>query len=141
MAKKAVRKLKLVIAAGKANPAPPIGPALGQAGVNIGEFVSKFNTATKAMGDNLIPVVVTIYEDRSFDFILKTPPASNLILKTIKVEKGSGKNTLSKIGKITKTQIREIAEKKMADLNANDVEAAMKIIEGSARSMGVEVVG
>ena len=141
MAKKTVRKLKLVIAAGKANPAPPIGPALGQAGVNIGEFVSKFNTATKAMGDNMIPVVVTIYEDRSFDFILKTPPASNLILKMIKIEKGSGKNALSKVGKITKAQIREIAEKKMADLNANDVEAAIKIIEGSARSMGVEIVG
>ena len=139
MAKKVTKKLKLVIPAGKANPAPPIGPALGQAGINIGEFVTKFNAVSKAMGSDLVPVVISVYEDRSFDFVLKTPPASSLILKAIGVEKGSGKNLVSKAGKISKAQIREIAEKKLQDLNANDVEAAMKIIEGSARSMGVEV--
>lgn len=139
MAKKVTKKLKLVIAAGKANPAPPVGPALGQAGINIGEFVTRFNAATKAMGNDLVPVVISVYEDRTFDFILKTPPASSLILKAIGAEKGSGKNLVSKAGTITKAKIREIAEKKLQDLNANDVEAAMKIIEGSCRSMGVEV--
>jgi large subunit ribosomal protein L11 len=139
MAKKAVKKLKLQIPAGKANPAPPVGPALGQAGVNIGQFVTQFNEATKDLGGDIIPVEISVYEDRSFDFILKTSPASRLILKAAGVEKGSGKNVTKKAGKITKQQVREIAEKKMDDLNANDVEAAMKIIEGTARSMGIEV--
>ncbi len=140
MAKKVLKQLKLQIPGGAANPAPPIGPALGQAGINIGDFVKKFNDATQAMRGDVVPVVITVYEDRSYDFILKTPPATNLILKAIGVEKGSGKNVAQKVGKITKAQIRAVAEKKMPDLNANDIEAAMKIIEGSCRSMGIEVV-
>lgn len=139
MAKKVTKRLKLVIPAGKANPAPPVGPALGQAGVNIGEFVKQFNDATKNMMGDVVPVEISVYEDRTFTFVLKTPPASSLILKALGVEKGSGKNTVSKVGKLTKAQVREIAEKKMPDLNANDIEAAMKIIEGSARSMGVDI--
>ncbi len=139
MAKKITKKLKLVIPAGKANPAPPVGPALGQAGVNIGEFVKRFNDATKTMMGDIVPVEISVFEDRTFDFVLKTPPASSLILKAIGKEKGSGKNKLEKVGKITKAQIREIAEKKLVDLNATSIEAAMKIIEGSARSMGVDV--
>ncbi len=141
MAKKVTKKLKLVIAGGKANPAPPIGPALGQAGINIGEFVTKFNAATKDMMGDLVPVVVSVYEDRTFTFVTKTPPASSLIMKAIKIEKGSGKPNTSKVGKITRAQIKAIAEKKLPDLNANDVAGAMKIIEGSARSMGVDIVG
>jgi len=139
MAKKVTKKLKLVITGGKATPAPPTGPALGQAGVNIGEFVKQFNDATAKMQGEVVPVEISVYEDRTFSFVLKTSPASALILKAIGKEKGSGKNVVSKVGTITKAQIKEIAEKKMVDLNANDVEAAMKIIEGSARSMGVEV--
>lgn len=139
MAKKITKKLKLVIQAGKANPAPPIGPALGQAGVNIGEFVKQFNDATAKMMGDVVPVEISVYEDRTFTFILKTPPASALILKAMGKEKGSGKNAVSKIGSITKAQLKEIAEKKMPDLNANDIDAAMKIIAGSARSMGVDV--
>jgi large subunit ribosomal protein L11 len=139
MAKKVTKKLKLVIVGGKATPAPPTGPALGQAGVNIGEFVKQFNDATSKMIGEVVPVEISVYEDRTFSFVLKTSPASALILKAIGKEKGSGKNVVSKVGTITKAQIKEIAEKKMPDLNANDVEAAMKIIEGSARSMGVEV--
>jgi large subunit ribosomal protein L11 len=139
MAKKVTKKLKLVIPAGKANPAPPVGPALGQAGVNIGEFVKRFNDATKTMTGDIVPVEISVYEDRTFDFILKTPPASSLILKALKQEKGSGKPNTAKIGTITKAQLREIAEKKMPDLNATDIDAAMKIIAGSARSMGVDV--
>ncbi len=139
MAKKITKKLKLQIAGGKANPAPPVGPALGQAGVNIGEFVKRFNDATKTMIGDIVPVEISVYEDRTFDFILKTPPASSLILKAIGKEKGSGKPNSAKIGTITKAQIRAIAEKKLPDLNANDINAAMKIIEGSARSMGVDV--
>ncbi len=139
MAKKITKKLKLVIPAGKATPAPPTGPALGQAGVNIGEFVKQFNDATAKMVGDVVPVEISVYEDRTFSFILKTSPASNLILKALGKEKGSGKNAVSKIGTLTKAQVKEIAEKKMPDLNANDIEAAMKIIEGSARSMGVEV--
>ena len=125
--------------AGKATPAPPLGPTLGQAGVNIGDFTKKFNDATKNMAGDLIPVVINVYEDRTYDFILKTPPASSLILKALKKEKGSGKPNLSKIGTLTKAQLKEIAEKKLPDLNANDVEAAMKVVAGTARSMGVEV--
>jgi len=139
MAKKIIKKIKLQIPAGKATPAPPVGPALGQAGIPIGDFVNKFNDATKGMLGDIIPTDITVYEDRSFTFVLKTPPASSLILKAVGVEKGSGKNLVSKAGKITKAQIKEIAEKKMKDLNANNVEAAMKIIEGTARSMGIEV--
>lgn len=139
MAKKITKKLKLVIPAGKATPAPPVGPALGQAGIAIGDFVTKFNAATAAMAGDIIPVVISVYEDRSYDFVLKTPPASRLILKAMKIEKGSGENLKKKAGTISRAQIKEIAEKKMVDLNANDIEAAMKIIEGTCRSMGVEV--
>jgi len=139
MAKKITKKLKLVIPAGKATPAPPIGPALGQAGIAIGEFVKQFNDATKNMIGDVVPVDISVYEDRTFSFVLKTPPASSLILKALGKEKGSGKNTVSKVGSITKAQLKEIAEKKMPDLNANDIDAAMKIIAGSARSMGVDV--
>jgi large subunit ribosomal protein L11 len=139
MAKKITKKLKLVIPAGKANPAPPVGPALGQAGINIGDFVTKFNAATKEMMGDIVPVAITVYEDRSYDFVLKTPPASSLVLKAIGIEKGSGTNMTKKAGTISKAQIKAIAEKKMADLNANTIEAAMKIIEGTCRSMGVEV--
>lgn len=139
MAKKPVRKLKLTIMGGAANPAPPIGPALGQAKVNIGEFVTRFNEGTKDRRGELVPVDVRIYEDRTFDLVFKQPPAANLILKAISKEKGSGKNLVSKAGTLSKVKLREIAEKKMKDLNANDVEAAMKIIEGSARSMGIDV--
>lgn len=135
-----IKKVKLQIPAGKANPAPPVGPALGQAGINIGDFVSKFNAATADMGGDIIPVEISVYADRSYDFILKTPPASSLIMKTIGIQKGSGKTPISKAGKITKAQLKEVAEKKMPDLNANDVDAAMKIIAGTARSMGVDVV-
>ena len=139
MAKKIVKKLKLNIEGGKANPAPPIGPALGQAKVNIGEFVSRFNEGTQKMKGEIVPTVITVYEDKTFDLRFKTPPAANLILKSIGKEKGSGKNTVSKVGVITKAQIKAIAEKKLPDLNANDVEEAIKIIEGTARSMGVDV--
>lgn len=141
MAKKITKKLKLVLPAGKATPAPPAGPALGQAGVAIGEFVKQFNDATAKMMGDIVPVEITVYEDRTFTFVLKTSPASNLILKALGKEKGSGKNAVSKIGTLTQAQLREIAEKKMPDLNANDIEAAMKIIAGSARSMGVEIKG
>ena len=141
MAKKITKKLKLQIEGGKANVAPPIGPALGQAGVNIGDFVSKFNAATKDRMGEVVPVSITVYEDRTFEFALKRPPATNLILKAIGIEKGSGKNAVKKAGSITKAQLKEIAEKKISDLNANDIEAAMKILAGSARSMGVDVVG
>ncbi|HRH26787.1 MAG TPA: 50S ribosomal protein L11 [Parcubacteria group bacterium] len=139
MAKKVTKKLKLLAIGGKATPAPPLGPALGQAGVNIGEFVKQFNDATQKMIGETVPVEVSVYEDRTFTFVLKTSPASALILKAIGKEKGSGKNAVSKVGTLSKAQLQEIAEKKMADLNANDVEAAMKIIAGSARSMGVDV--
>jgi len=139
VAKKITKKLKIVFPAGKATPAPPAGPILGQAGINIGEFIKQYNDATKDMGGEMIPAEISVYEDRSFSFILKTPPASSMILKAVGVEKGSGKPNTSKIGKLTKEQLRAIAEKKMADLNTESVEAAMKIIAGSARSMGVEV--
>ncbi len=141
MAKKVVKKLKLQIPAGKATPAPPVGPALGQAGINIGDFVTKFNAATAQMGGDIVPVEISVFEDRSYSFVTKTPPASNLILKSIGAAKGSGKNLVSRAGTITRKQLEEIAEKKMADLNANDLEAAVKIIAGTARSMGVEVKG
>ena len=139
MAKKVTKRLKLILPGGKATPAPPAGPILGQAGVNIGEFVKQFNDASKNMVGDVVPVEISVYEDRTFSFILKTPPASNLILKALGKEKGSGKNTVSKVGTLTRTQLKEIAERKMPDLNANDIDAAMKIVAGSARSMGVDV--
>ena len=139
MAKKIKTVVKLQIPAGKATPAPPIGPALGQHGVNIGEFVSKFNEATREKGADIIPVEISVYEDRTFTFKMKTPPASDLLRKAAGVEKGSGKTPASKVGKITRVKLKEIAERKMEDLNANDVDAAMKIIEGTARSMGVTI--
>src|SRR3989338_1321795 len=136
MAKKIAKKLKVVLPAGKATPAPPVGPTLGQAGINIGQFITEFNNATKEMVGETITAEISVYEDRSFTFVLKTPPASSLILKAIGAEKGSGKPNTSKIGKLSKAQLREIAEKKMPDLNANDIEAGMKIVAGTARQMG-----
>ncbi len=141
MAKKVKTVIKLQIPAGKANPAPPIGPALGQHGLNIAEFCSKFNAATSKMGDDIIPAEITVFEDRTYSFILKTPPAAELLKKAAGIQKGSGKPLQEKVGKVTRAQIKEIAEKKMPDLNANDIEAAMKIIEGTARQMGIEVIG
>lgn len=139
MAKKITKRIKLMAPAGRATPAPPLGPALGQAGVNIGEFVTKFNAATKDMIGNTVSVKLNVYEDRSFDFVVKTPPASGLILKAAGVEKGSGKVPAVKAGKITKAQARQIAEIKMKDLTAHDLDQATKIIEGTARSMGIDV--
>jgi large subunit ribosomal protein L11 len=138
MAKKIAKTLKLQIPGGTATPAPPLGPILGQAGVNIGDFVQKFNAATAEMRGETVSVVLTVFEDRTYDFILKSSPASSLLAKAAGVEKGSG-NPLKPVGSVTRAQVREIAEKKMADLNAHDINAAMKIIEGSARSMGIEV--
>jgi len=137
--KKILTMVKLQIAAGKANPAPPIGPALGQHGVQIQDFCSKFNAETKEMGDTIVPVEITIYEDRSFTFIKKTPPAAVLIKKAISLQKGSGQPNKEKVGTITRAQLEEIAKVKMPDLNANDIDAAIKIIGGTAHSMGVEV--
>jgi len=139
MAKKVEATLKLQIQAGKATPAPPVGTALGPHGVNIGDFVSKFNEATKDLGTDIIPAELTIYEDRSFTFKLKTPPASDLLRKAAGIDKGSGVPNKTKVGKVSRKSIQEIAEKKMEDLNANNIDAAMKIIEGTARSMGIEV--
>ncbi len=139
MAKVLKTQIKLQIPAGKANPAPPVGPALGQHGVNIQEFCTQFNDKTKDQMGDILPVVISVYEDRSFDFIVKTPPAAELLKKAAKIKKGSGNPLTTKIGSITKDQVKEIAEIKMPDLNANDIEAAMKIIEGTARQMGLEV--
>jgi len=139
MAKKIVKKIKVQAVGGKATPAPPLGPVLGQAGINISEFVKQFNDQTREQMGAIIPVVLTVYDDRSFDFILKVSPASQLILKKIGKEKGSGKNTTSRVGTLTEAQFREIAEEKMQDLNAGTVEQAMKTIMGTARSMGVDV--
>ncbi|MBI2592654.1 MAG: 50S ribosomal protein L11 [Candidatus Colwellbacteria bacterium] len=139
MAKPIKTVLKLQIEAGKANPAPPIGPALGQHGVNIQEFCVQFNEATKATPGDIVPAEITIYEDRSFTFKLKTPPASDLLRKAAGIPKGSGTPNRAKVGKISRADLRRIAEKKMVDLNANDVEAAEKIIMGTAKSMGIEI--
>jgi large subunit ribosomal protein L11 len=139
MAKKLVTKIKLQIPAGQANPAPPVGPALGQHGLNIQEFCTKFNDASKDKMGDIVPVEISVYEDRSFDFIMKTSPAAELIKKYAKIKKGSGKPLTEKNGSLTKDQLKEIAEIKMPDLNANDIEAAMKIIAGTARQMGVEI--
>jgi large subunit ribosomal protein L11 len=140
MAKKVKVELKLQLPAGKATPAPPVGTALGPHGINLGAFVKEFNDKTAAMGDITIPIVMTIFEDRSYTFILKTPPASNLIMKAIGLAKGSANPLTTKVGKITAKQITEIAEKKMPDLNATTLAAAESIIRGTARSMGVEVI-
>jgi large subunit ribosomal protein L11 len=140
MAKAIKTIIKLQIKAGQANPAPPVGPALGQHGLDIQQFCSRFNEATKDKIGDIVPVEITVYVDRTFAFKLKTPPASDLLKKAAGIEKGSGDPKKTKAGKVTRAQIRQIAEKKMPDLNANDVEAAMKIIEGTARNMGIEIV-
>ena len=141
MAKKVVDEIKLQIPSGKANPSPPVGPALGQRGVNIMEFCKAFNAATQSLGDVLIPVVITVYSDRSFTFITKTPPASILLMKAAGIEKGSPIPNKNKVGKVSAAQVRQIAEQKLPDLNANDLAAAEKIIAGTARSMGIKVEG
>lgn len=139
MAKQIKTIIKLQIPAGQANPAPPVGPTLGQHGLNIQDFCAKFNEATKEMAGDIIPVEITVYEDRTFDFRLKTPPAADLLRKAAGIEKGSGEPHKKKVGKVTKEQVRQIAQKKMADLNAYNLEQAEKIVEGTARSMGIEV--
>ena len=140
MAKKNSKIVKLQVPAGKATPAPPVGPALGQAGVNIMAFVKDFNDRTAKQAGLIIPVEITVFEDRSFTFICKTPPAAVLLKKAAGIEKASGVPNKTKAGKVTKAQVKEIAETKMPDLNANSVEAAMRLVEGTARSMGIEVV-
>ncbi|HHH14290.1 MAG TPA: 50S ribosomal protein L11 [candidate division WWE3 bacterium] len=139
MEKKVVNVIKLNIPAGKANPSPPVGPALGQAGIPIMDFCNQFNERTKDLGDQIAPVVIKVYEDRSFDFIIKTPPTASLILKALNIKKGSGEPNKNKVGKLTKAQVEEIAKTKLPDLNTNNIEAAMEIVKGTARSMGVEV--
>ena len=137
--KKIKTHIKLQIPAGKANPAPPVGPALGQHGLNIAEFCQKFNAATAQLGGDITPVVITVYEDRTYTFVLKTPPAAELLKKAAGVPKGSGKPLTEKIGSVTKAQVRAIAEKKLPDLNTTDIEAAARTIEGTARQMGIDV--
>jgi large subunit ribosomal protein L11 len=141
MAKKVVGQIKLQIPAGAATPAPPVGPALGQAGVNIMDFVKNFNARTAAQSGLIIPVVITVYADRSYTFITKTPPAAILLIKAAGVPKGSGEPNKKKIGKVTRAQVEEIAKTKLPDLNAATLEAAVKTIEGTARSMGIEIQG
>jgi len=136
---KVAQVLKLQIPAGQATPAPPVGPALGQAGINIMDFCKQYNAATQQSTGTIVPVEITVYEDRSFSFITKTPPAAVLLRQAARIEKGSGEPNRNKVGSVTKAQVREIAETKMPDLNANDVDAAMKIVEGTARSMGITV--
>jgi large subunit ribosomal protein L11 len=140
MAKKVTAFIKLQIPAGKANPSPPVGPALGQHGVNIMEFCKNFNAKTQSLGDTIVPVVITVYQDRSFSYITKTPPASVLLLKAAGVKKGSGNPKVERVAEIGRDKIREIAEIKMPDLNAYDIEGAMRIVEGTARSAGITVV-
>jgi len=140
MAKKVTGQIKLQIPAGKATPAPPVGPALGQHGLNIMEFCKSFNEKTKAMGDSIIPVIITIYQDRTYSFVTKTPPASELLKKAAGIIKGSGEPNKNKVGKITQKQVEEIAKTKLPDLNANSLEAAVRIIQGTARSMGLDIV-
>ncbi|MDX9892910.1 MAG: 50S ribosomal protein L11 [Patescibacteria group bacterium] len=140
MAKKVKTVIKLQVTGGQANPAPPVGPALGQHGLNIAEFCQKFNEVTRDRQGEVTPVEITVYEDRTYTFVTKTPPASELLKKAAGLPKGSGESLKKKVGKVTKAQIREIAEKKMPDLNAKDIEGAMRTIEGSARQMGIEVV-
>ena len=140
MAKKVIGEVKLQIAAGQANPSPPVGPALGQRGVNIMEFCKQFNAQTQAQAGLIIPVIITVYADRSFTFVTKTPPAAVLLKRAAGIEKGSGEPNKKKVGKVTKTQVREIAQLKLTDLTAESLEAAMRTVEGAARSMGLEVV-
>ncbi|MFT7645193.1 MAG: large subunit ribosomal protein L11 [Candidatus Paceibacteria bacterium] len=140
MAKKLIKQVKVQAKGGKATPAPPLGPVLGQAGINIGEFVNQFNEQTRERMGEIVPTIINVYDDRSFDFIVKVSPMSRLILKKIGKDKGSGKNLTISAGTITQAQIREVAEEKMPDLNAASIEAAMKIVEGSCFSMGIEVV-
>jgi large subunit ribosomal protein L11 len=140
MAKEITAKIKLQVPAGKANPAPPVGPALGQHGVNIMEFCKTFNARTQKLGDTIVPVVISVYSDRSFTFITKTPPAAELLKKAAGIVKGSGVPNKDKVGKVTRAQIKEIAQTKLPDLNAASVESAMRMIEGSAKSMGLEIV-
>ena len=139
MAKKIKTMIKLQIPAGKANPAPPVGQALGQHGLNIQDFCGKFNEATKPLGDDIIPVEITVFDDRTYSFRTKTPPVPNLLKKAAKVEKGSGNSLKTKVGSVTKAQVREIAEKKMPDLNTENVESAMRMVEGTARNMGLTI--
>jgi large subunit ribosomal protein L11 len=139
--KKIAGYVKLQIPAGQANPAPPVGPALGQKGVNIMEFCKQFNARTQKQAGLIIPVVITVFADKSFTFITKTPPAAVLLVKAAQLEKGSGEPNRTKVGSVTKEQVREIAEKKMPDLNANDIDAAMRMVAGTARSMGITVSG
>ncbi|HCA41233.1 MAG TPA: 50S ribosomal protein L11 [Aminobacterium sp.] len=141
MAKKVVAQIKLQLPAGKATPAPPVGPALGQHGVNIMEFCKQFNAKTSDQAGMIIPAILTVYADRSFTFILKTPPASVLLKKAAGIERASGEPDKVKVAKVSRDKVREIAELKKADLNANDVDAAMRMVEGTARSMGIEIVG
>ncbi|MDT8440362.1 MAG: 50S ribosomal protein L11 [Desulfuromonadales bacterium] len=141
MAKKVIGQIKLQIPAGKANPSPPVGPALGQHGVNIMDFCKAFNAKTQDQDGMITPVVITVYADRSFSFITKTPPAAVLLLKAANIPKGSGVPNKDKVGKVTRAQVEEIARLKMPDLNAYDIDAAMRIVEGTARSMGLEVAG
>ena len=140
MAKKLTKLIKVQAKGGKATPAPPLGPVLGQAGINIGEFVNQFNDKTRDRMGDVVPVVISVYDDRSFDFVIKVSPMSRLILKKIGKDKGSSKNKVSTAGSITKAQVREVAQEKMPDLNAASIEAAMKTVEGTCRSMGVKVV-
>lgn len=141
MAKKVVGFIKLQIPAGQANPAPPVGPALGQKGVNIMEFCKQFNAKTQAQAGLIIPVVITVYSDKSFTFITKTPPAAVLLVRAAKVPKGSGQPNRTKVGKVSKAQLKEIAQMKMPDLNTSDIEAAMSMVEGTAKSLGITVEG
>lgn len=140
MAKKLAKQIKVQAVGGKATPAPPLGPVLGQAGINIGEFVNQFNEKTRERMGEIVPTIINVYDDRSFDFVVKVSPMSRLILKKIGKDKGSSKNLTAKAGTITRAQIREVAEQKMPDLNAASIEAAMKIVEGSCYSMGVTIV-
>lgn len=139
MAKKIVKKIKIVANGGAATLTPAMGQVLGPAGINIGEFVKKFNEASKEMRGDMVPAIISVYEDRSYDFVLKTPPVSSLILKALGKEKGSGRPNTAKVGTLTKAQVKQIAERKMPDLNAHDIDQAMKVVAGSARSMGVDV--
>ena len=141
MAKKVMAQIKLQIPAGQATPAPPVGPALGQHGVNIMEFCKAYNERTQAQQGNIVPVEITVFEDRSFTFVTKTPPAARLLLKAASIEKGSGEPNRNKVGTVSRDAVREIAELKMEDLNAVDIDGAMKVIEGTARSMGLTVEG
>jgi len=141
MAKKVVGFIKLQIPAGQANPAPPVGPALGQKGVNIMEFCKQFNARTQSQAGLIIPVIITVFSDKSFTFITKTPPAAVLLIKAAKVQKGSGEPNRTKVGKVTKAQVKEIATMKMPDLNASDIDSAMSMIEGTAKSLGITVEG